>query len=69
MPTRFLTPEDVAEILNVEASTIRKWLREGILKGVKFGGLWRIPEDELEEFIRKSQAQEVDAIEYGIRKG
>jgi excisionase family DNA binding protein len=54
---RFLSPEDIAEVLNVEVSTIRKWIREGSLKGIKFGGLWRVSEQDFEGFISKSKEQ------------
>jgi excisionase family DNA binding protein len=34
---RLLTPEEAAEILAVSPKSIRKWLRQGKLKGVKAG--------------------------------
>jgi len=46
-----LTPEEVARKLKVSRRTIYLWLRQGRLKGVKVGDLWRIPESALREFI------------------
>lgn len=47
------TPEEVAEILDVAPTTIRKWLRNGHLKGFRPGRLWRISEEQLQEFIKR----------------
>lgn len=51
MADRLLMVEDVAARLAVEASTIRKWLRDGQLVGVKMGRLWRVREADLEAFL------------------
>ncbi len=48
---RLLKPEEAAEILGVNLGTVRRWLREGKLKGVKVGRLWRITEEDLKAFI------------------
>jgi len=40
MAEKLLTPEEVAEHLAVSPKSIRKWLREGKLKGVRVGRLW-----------------------------
>ena len=45
------TPEEIAEILKVEPDTIRRYLRDGKLKGFKVGNHWRIKEEDLQEFI------------------
>jgi excisionase family DNA binding protein len=45
------TPNEVSELLKVKPDTIRRWLKDGILKGVRAGRLWRIPERELQEFL------------------
>ena len=48
MGGRMLTPEEVAERLAVTPNTVRGWLRDGTLKGVKLGKrVWRINEDDL----------------------
>jgi excisionase family DNA binding protein len=47
---QFLTVREAADILLVTESTIRKWLREGTLRGQNLGGrAWRIPSEAIEE--------------------
>lgn len=49
---KLLTPEEVADRLAIKPRTIREWLRDGKLKGVKPGGkLWRIRESDLLDFL------------------
>lgn len=50
MNETFLTPEQVAERLQVELETVRVWLRSGKMRGVKLSeskrSAWRVaPED------------------------
>jgi len=47
----FYTPEQVAKILNVKVSTIRRWLRDGKLEGIQLGRIWRISHSQLEAFM------------------
>ncbi len=52
----YLTPDEAAAKYRIAAVTIRKWLRQGKIKGYKVGGtLWRIPEKELEAFMKAGQ--------------
>jgi excisionase family DNA binding protein len=47
---------EVSARLDVPAATVRRWLRDGLLKGQKLGPrVWRVDESELERF-QKSQA-------------
>lgn len=50
----FLTPEEAAEQLLVRPTTIKTWLREGKLKGIKAGKFWRIPSQEFSIFLREA---------------
>lgn len=49
------TPQEVADRLKVSEQTIKLWLREGTLRGVRLGGkrIWRIPESAIQEFLDK----------------
>jgi excisionase family DNA binding protein len=58
MPERLLTPEDVADRLQISPKTVRDMLRDGRLKGIKMGKLWRIREADLDAFIRGHSEQE-----------
>lgn len=44
---RFLTAEQVAELMQVHLGTVRVWLRSGQLRGVKVGRAWRVPESAI----------------------
>lgn len=46
-----LTPGEVAETLKVSPETIRRFLREGEMKGIKVGRHWRIKEEDLKDYI------------------
>lgn len=46
--SEFLTVGEAAGVLHVDIQTIRSWLRNGTLRGVKLGKLWRVPAMELE---------------------
>jgi excisionase family DNA binding protein len=56
--THLLTPDDAAERLAVTGNVVRQWLREGKIKGVRLGRLWRIHPEALETFLEKGFAQE-----------
>ena len=60
MPTpRFLTLDDVAEILNVSWSQAYALVRRKDLTGLQIGGRgqWRVEVDELERFIQQKYAE------------
>ena len=51
---RLLTVPEVAERMRVTAETVRRWLREKRLRGVRVGGTktgWRIPESEMRRLL------------------
>jgi len=53
-----LTPKEIATELKVKEQTVMKWLREGTLKGVKLGKLWRVKEEELQKFIEQGMKED-----------
>jgi len=58
---KFLSPEKVAEILDVNPATVRAWLRDGTLKGHKIAGrVWRIKESDLKRFVEGETEDEVN---------
>lgn len=64
MSEKLLSPEQVAEQLGVTPNTVRTWLRDGSLKGIKLGKkIWRIKESELLDFINRETK-----IESGVVK-
>jgi acetyl-CoA synthetase len=51
----YLTPEEIAKILKIHAKTVRTWLKEGELKGIRLKGVWRIPKSEFEAFLKRKE--------------
>ena len=52
---RLLTVREVAERLRSSPETVRRWLRQGRLRGFRPGGTklaYRVPESELQRFLR-----------------
>lgn len=45
---RYVCPKVAAMEVNVNAETIRRWLREGKIPGKKIAGTWFVPEDFVE---------------------
>lgn len=46
-----ITPEQVAEQLQISRLTVMDYLRKGVLRGVKVGRLWRVREADLMAFL------------------
>ena len=51
MKLSFLTPEEIAEMLKVAESDVLCWLEKGEMHGIKLGEIWRVREDQFDEFI------------------
>ncbi len=47
-----MTPVEVARRLKVKKRTVLEWLRQGKLKGLKLGRLWRIRTRDLDQFLQ-----------------
>ena len=52
-PATHLTIRQVAGKLNIHSETVRRWLRESRLHGMKTGSHWRIPVAELSRVERE----------------
>lgn len=48
----FLTVQEVAEMLRLSDLTIYKYIKEGSLPAVEFGGHYRVSPNSLDEFIK-----------------
>lgn len=61
---RFLTPTDVADILNVTIRQVRTLLHAGDLRGIQVGpkGIWRVEAVELEDYIQRQYARADEAL-------
>jgi excisionase family DNA binding protein len=49
----YLKSEEVAEILDVNPETVRRWLRSGKMEGLKINRVWRVPVTEVPAYARK----------------
>ena len=52
------TADQVAEVLNLHVKTIRRYVREGRLKGRRIGKEYRIARTDLDEFAGETRAAE-----------
>lgn len=62
---KYLSPEQIAERLNVSSQSVRAWLRKGKLKGVRAGRLWRVLESELEIFLKGGKGEQAEKADRG----
>ena len=69
MTEQFLTVEEAATRLKVAPFTVRVWLRQGKIEGVKLGKVWRVLVASLDALARPQQneltgdADENDEVE------
>ena len=56
---RWYTTRQVAELLQVDEQTVRRWLREGRLSGVQLSRRagWRVGERDLNEFLGRGSGK------------
>jgi excisionase family DNA binding protein len=51
---RYLTVEEVADVMRVSKMTVYRLLHSGELPGVRVGRSFRVPQDALEAYLRSS---------------
>jgi excisionase family DNA binding protein len=59
MIEKYLTTEQVANILQVHPLTILKFIKQGKLKGVKIGRVYRIQEADVKQFLEERKMMHV----------
>jgi len=55
--TNYITAADVAKMTNAHFTTVRRWAKEGLIKGYKIDRKLLFDSDEVDEFVRKKQIQ------------
>jgi excisionase family DNA binding protein len=61
MEDELFTVDEAASQLKIHSGTLRKMLRDGSIRGMKFGAReWRVPASALREFV-ESKMQKPDA--------
>lgn len=58
----FLSVKDVAQMMGVNVSTVRANAAKGRypFRAVRFGSLWKFPENEVKEYVYGKDYQETD---------
>ena len=60
-----LTPEQVAQILQLHVLTIYSYIRQGKLDAVRFGRNYRITPKDLDRFIHSNRTKELKSRRKG----
>jgi excisionase family DNA binding protein len=55
--------EELAEMLDVGLPTIRRYLREGKLKGKKLAKRWYVSEENLKDYFQPEEVSELQSEE------
>ncbi len=55
--SNFLTVNEISGLLRLSVLTIYKYIKEGKLQAVEFGGHYRITESSLESFIKEHRVE------------
>jgi|Wag4MinimDraft_16_1082657.scaffolds.fasta_scaffold00037_40 excisionase family DNA binding protein len=58
--SKYYSPAELADILNLDARTVRNLINNGDLHAVKVGSQWRIGEKDFENFIEENKNVDVD---------
>ena len=53
LPERLRTPREVADYLRTSVVKVYRLIRSGKLRAIKVGGVWRISEKALREFLEE----------------
>lgn len=69
MAENLLTIDQVAERLQIHPASVRRQLREGSLRGLKRGKLWRVPESALYEPAPAHELAQANAIWADMNSG
>ncbi|MBX7161683.1 MAG: helix-turn-helix domain-containing protein [Acidimicrobiia bacterium] len=66
---KLLTPNEVAELLNVSVAQVYTLLRGNELPGLKIGkrGVWRVDPDQLAAYVQNLRTEALDRVRAGGR--
>ena len=56
--TNAFTLYEISKMFDVTPQTLRKYLKEGRIQAVKFGGKWVITEEAMRNFLLNKETQE-----------
>jgi len=64
MAEKLYRTSEVAKILNISVSGVKKWIREGRIRAIRVGRFWMIPESEIQRILSGVGQREVRAVIY-----
>jgi len=64
MGERLYRTREVAELLNISVSGVKKWIKEGKIRAIRVGRFWMIPESEVRKILSGVKPAEVRAVIY-----
>ena len=64
MNEKLYRTREVAELLNISVSGVKKWIREGKIRAIRVGRFWMIPESEVRRILSGIKPSEVRAVIY-----
>jgi len=64
MSERLYRTREVAELLNISVSGVKKWIKEGKIRAIRVGRFWMIPESEVRRILLGVKPSEVRAVIY-----
>ncbi len=62
MEETMLTIQEVAETLRVSDSTVRRWVAEGKIEGLKFGRQWRFKSAEISRWLERGDLADISRL-------
>jgi len=64
MVEKLYRTREVAELLNISVSGVKKWIKEGKIRAIRVGRFWMIPESEVRRILSGVKPSEVRAVIY-----
>ncbi len=58
---QYQTVKEVADRLQVSEATVRSWIKDGELRAIEIGKLWRISDSDLTGFLSSHETRARDA--------
>lgn len=55
----YLTPKEIAEILDVHEETVRRYIRIGDLPAIKLRGVYRVKREDFEKFLENRRTKKL----------
>lgn len=66
--TKFLTPEEVAEILRINVITVYGYIQRDNLNAVRLGRKYRISQEDLDTFIKSKRIKTTPLEKLNLQK-